>query len=60
MQTKGLIGTLSYMAPELLSHFCCAKSDVWSAGVVFYILLTGKSPFRKKVREETMDNIKNK
>jgi len=47
----GIGGTICYMAPELLmnmrgSDLKCDKSiDLWSIGVVAYILLSGQHPF---------------
>lgn len=38
-------GTLLYMPPEGLLHYELAASDVYSAGIVFYQILTGKFPF---------------
>ena len=41
-----LIGTLEYMAPEQgLSGRCDAYSDIYSLGVVFYEMLTQRTPF---------------
>jgi len=42
--TKGC-GTLSYIAPELLARCYTNKVDMWSAGVVAYMLLSGRQPF---------------
>ena len=44
--TQGLlIGTVSYLPPELvLSGHADARSDVYSAGVVLFELLTGRKP----------------
>ena len=41
-----LIGTLNYMAPEQgLQGQTDARSDLYSIGVIFYELLTGRPPF---------------
>ncbi|CAL1131914.1 unnamed protein product [Cladocopium goreaui] len=38
-------GTLLYMAPEVFKLKLEFKSDIWSAGVILYNLLTGDYPF---------------
>lgn len=44
--TGGLMGTLSYMAPEQgLTNQCDFRSDLYSIGVIAYELLTGQVPF---------------
>jgi serine/threonine-protein kinase len=41
-----LVGTVSYLAPELVERGVAdARSDVYSAGVVLFELLTGTRPF---------------
>jgi len=42
-------GTPGYVAPEVLNDlpYKC-KSDVYSAGIITYIILTGKLPFNGK------------
>lgn len=43
---KDACGTLSYTAPEILdSKKYTNKVDVWSVGIIFYLLLFGKLPF---------------
>jgi calcium-dependent protein kinase len=41
-------GTPLYMAPECLESKICKKSDVWSVGVMTYLLLSGHFPFNDK------------
>lgn len=45
---KSYVGTLEYMAPEILekkTHLFSEKLDVWSVGVLVYECLIGVSPF---------------
>lgn len=46
--SKGLhtvIGSLHYLAPEVYTMNYSEKCDLWSAGCILYILLSGKMPF---------------
>lgn len=44
--TGTLLGTVAYLAPELVTHGVAdARSDVYAAGILLYELLLGKQPF---------------
>ena len=53
-----LIGSAYYIAPEVLSRNYTALCDLWSCGVIMYILLTGRPPFNGINEEEIMKKIK--
>lgn len=55
---KQIIGTCYYIAPEVLSKQYNEKCDLWSCGVVLYILLKGKFPFGGQNQNQIFQNIK--
>jgi len=57
-QTKGVAGTLPYMAPEQLQgEPVDARSDIFSCGTVLYELATGQRPFREAILSRLTDAI---
>ena len=56
MTTKA--GTLFFMAPEVLSLNYTSKCDVWSAGVILFVMLSGYPPFASEDEAETIELIK--
>jgi calcium-dependent protein kinase len=52
-----IIGTTYYMAPEVSINEYDEKSDLWSCGVIMYILLSGKAPFEGADDEELTKNL---
>jgi len=55
---KTLIGSPYYIAPEVVLRKYTEKCDLWSCGVIFYILLSNKLPFNGEDDQEVFENIK--
>ena len=53
-----MVGTPEFVAPEVVSYdYISTGTDMWSLGVICYILLSGYSPFMGDTDTETYSNI---
>ena len=53
------LGSPLYMPPEIVSNETYDnKVDIWSAGVMTYVLLVGKPPFEGNTKKEVFFAIK--
>ena len=52
------VGTPYYTAPEVIKNNYNEKCDLWSCGVIMYLMLCGKQPFEGDNDEEIYDKIR--
>uniref|UniRef100_A0A8C4QYK3 Myosin light chain kinase 2 n=1 Tax=Eptatretus burgeri TaxID=7764 RepID=A0A8C4QYK3_EPTBU len=55
---KVIFGTAEFLAPEVVNYeFVSFPTDMWSVGIITYMLLSGLSPFLGDDEPETLSNI---
>ena len=53
------LGSPLYMAPEVIDRKSYnSKVDIWSLGVMAYMILTGKSPFNGKTKVDIFNKVR--
>nr|CCA19594.1 calciumdependent protein kinase putative [Albugo laibachii Nc14] len=54
---RKILGSVVYMAPEVLEGNYTHSCDLWSLGVIMFMLLSNKAPFFGSTEDELVENI---
>ena len=54
---SSVVGTMHFLSPEVLKGSYNEKCDVWSLGIILYILLCGYPPFKGSNEKEIIKSI---
>ncbi len=53
-----VIGTAYYMAPQIFGTSYDERCDIWSLGIILFMLVTGEPPVGGTNNQEILTNIK--
>jgi serine/threonine protein kinase len=57
---KTICGSTQYMAPEVLQgNPYSQQCDIWSVGILIYVMVTGEHPFNSNSKEQMIFDISN-